>query len=138
MNNNLMQKVGVWLIVGLVLFTVFKQFDKPRAQENITYSQFMEDAKNGKVKRVDVQGRNIQVVPMDGQKYSVVSPGDIWMVGDLMKYGVFFRESSDHVPYLPRELLSRLPSASCPLLNESSPEASVLKLRIRTPERIEP
>ena len=88
MNNNLMQKVGVWLIVGLVLFTVFKQFDKPRAQENITYSQFMEDAKNGKVKRVDVQGRSIQVVPMDGQKYSVVSPGDIWMVGDLMKYGV--------------------------------------------------
>ena len=88
MNNNLMQKVGVWLVVGLVLFTVFKQFDKPRAQENITYSQFMEDAKNGKVKRVDVQGRNIQVVPMDGQKYSVVSPGDIWMVGDLMKYGV--------------------------------------------------
>jgi len=87
-NNNLMQKIGVWLIVGLVLFTVFKQFDKPRAQESITYSQFMEDAKNGKVKRVDVQGRNIQVVPMDGQKYSVVSPGDIWMVGDLMKYGV--------------------------------------------------
>jgi cell division protease FtsH len=83
-----MQKVGVWLIVGLVLFTVFKQFDKPRAQENITYSQFMEDAKNGKVKRVDVQGRNIQVVPIDGQKYTVVSPGDIWMVGDLMKYGV--------------------------------------------------
>jgi cell division protease FtsH len=87
-NNNLMQKVGVWLIVGLVLFTVFKQFDKPRAQESITYSQFMEDAKNGKVKRVDVQGRNIQVVPMDGQKYTVLSPGDIWMVGDLMKYGV--------------------------------------------------
>jgi len=87
-NNNLMQKVGVWLIVGLVLFTVFKQFDKPRVQESVTYSQFMEDAKNGKVKRVDVQGRNIQVVPMDGQKYTVLSPGDIWMVGDLMKYGV--------------------------------------------------
>jgi cell division protease FtsH len=83
-----MQKVGVWLVVGLVLFTVFKQFDKPRAQESITYSQFMEDARNGKVKRVDVQGRSIQVTPLDGQKYSVVSPGDIWMVGDLMKYGV--------------------------------------------------
>jgi cell division protease FtsH len=87
-NNNLIQKIGVWLIVGLVLFTVFKQFDKPRAGESITYTQFMEDAKNGKVKRVDVQGRNIQVTPMDGQKYSVVSPGDIWMVGDLMKFGV--------------------------------------------------
>jgi cell division protease FtsH len=87
-NNNLIQKVGVWLIVGLVLFTVFKQFDKPRAAESVTYTQFMDDARNGKVKRVDVQGRNIQVTPMDGQKYSVVSPGDIWMVGDLMKSGV--------------------------------------------------
>jgi cell division protease FtsH len=74
--------------VGLILFTVFKQFDKPRSQEGITYSQFMDDAKNGKIKRVDVQGRNIQVTPTDGQKYSVISPGDIWMVGDLMKYGV--------------------------------------------------
>jgi len=87
-NNKWIQKVGVWLVVGLILFTVFKQFDKPRSQEGITYSQFMDDAKNGKIKRVDVQGRNIQVTPTDGQKYSVISPGDIWMVGDLMKYGV--------------------------------------------------
>ena len=44
MNNNWIQKVGVWLVVGLILFTVFKQFDKPRAQENITYSQFMDES----------------------------------------------------------------------------------------------
>ena len=78
------QKIGVWLIVGLVLFTVFKQFDKPKAQDQVTYSQFMDDAKSGKVKRVDVQGRTLQVTPNDGNKYSIISPGDIWMVGDLM------------------------------------------------------
>ncbi len=82
------QKIGVWLIVGLVLFTVFKQFDKPKDQNQVTYSQFMDDAKAGKVKRVDVQGRTLQVTPADGAKYSIISPGDIWMVGDLMKYGV--------------------------------------------------
>jgi cell division protease FtsH len=82
------QKIGVWLIVGLVLFTVFKQFDKPKDQTQVTYSQFMDDAKAGKVKRVDVQGRTLQVTPADGNKYSIISPGDIWMVGDLMKYGV--------------------------------------------------
>jgi cell division protease FtsH len=82
------QKIGVWLIVGLVLFTVFKQFDKPKDQTQVTYSQFMDDAKVGKVKRVDVQGRTLQVTPADGNKYSIISPGDIWMVGDLMKYGV--------------------------------------------------
>ncbi len=82
------QKIGVWLIVGLVLFTVFKQFDRPKDQNQVTYSQFMDDAKAGKVKRVDVQGRTLQVTPADGNKYSIISPGDIWMVGDLMKYGV--------------------------------------------------
>jgi cell division protease FtsH len=94
------QKIGVWLIVGLVLFTVFKQFDKPREQNLVTYSQFMDDAKAGKVKRVDVQGRTLQVTPADGNKYSIISPGDIWMVGDLMKYGVQVTGKADDEPNL--------------------------------------
>ena len=92
--------MGVWLIVGLVLFTVFKQFDKPRTQDQVTYSQFMDDAKAGKVKRVDVQGRTIQVTPAEGNKYSLISPGDIWMVGDLMKYGVQVTGKTEDEPNL--------------------------------------
>ena len=98
MNSNMFQKIGVWLIVGLVLFTVFKQFDKPKDQTQVTYSQFMDDAKVGKVKRVDVQGRTLQVTPADGTKYSIISPGDIWMVGDLMKYGVQVTGKADDEP----------------------------------------
>jgi len=100
LNSNMFQKIGVWLIVGLVLFTVFKQFDKPREQNLVTYSQFMDDAKAGKVKRVDVQGRTLQVTPADGNKYSIISPGDIWMVGDLMKYGVQVTGKADDEPNL--------------------------------------
>ena len=98
MNSNMFQKIGVWLIVGLVLFTVFKQFDKPKDQNQVTYSQFMDDAKAGKIKRVDVQGRTLQVTPADGNKYSIISPGDIWMVGDLMKYGVQVTGKADDEP----------------------------------------
>jgi cell division protease FtsH len=94
----MLQKIGVWLIVGLVLFTVFKQFDKPREANQVTYSQFMDDAKAGKVRRVDVQGRTLQVTPNDGSKYSIISPGDIWMVGDLMKYGVQVTGKADDEP----------------------------------------
>jgi cell division protease FtsH len=91
-------KAAVWLVIALVLFTVFKQFDKPRVQEGVSYSQFMDDAKNGKVKNVVVQGRNLTVTPADGQKYQIVSPGDIWMVGDLMKYGVQVSGKADDEP----------------------------------------
>ena len=101
MNSNMFQKIGVWLIVGLVLFTVFKQFDKPKDQNQVTYSQFMDDAKAGKIKRVDVQGRtNLNVVTVDGAKYSLISPGDIWMVGDLMKYGVQVSGKAEDEPNL--------------------------------------
>ncbi|QBC32421.1 MULTISPECIES: ATP-dependent zinc metalloprotease FtsH [Pandoraea] len=98
MNNNMFSKAAVWLVIALVLFTVFKQFDKPHVQEGVTYSQFMDDAKNGKVKNVIVQGRSLQVTPSDGQKYTIVSPGDIWMVGDLMKYGVQVSGKADDEP----------------------------------------
>lgn len=98
MNNNMFSKAAVWLVIALVLFTVFKQFDKPRVQEGVSYSQFMDDAKNGKVKNVIVQGRNLTVTPSDGQKYQIVSPGDIWMVGDLMKYGVQVSGKADDEP----------------------------------------
>uniref|UniRef100_UPI004048DC08 ATP-dependent zinc metalloprotease FtsH n=1 Tax=Polynucleobacter sp. TaxID=2029855 RepID=UPI004048DC08 len=100
MNNNMMQKIGVWLIVGLVLFTVFKQFDKPRDQTQVTYSQFMDDARAGKISRVDVQGRTLQITPKDGSRYSLISPGDIWMVGDLMKYDVQVTGKADEEPNL--------------------------------------
>ena len=60
----------------------------------------MDDAKAGKVKRVDVQGRTLQITPVDGNKYSIISPGDIWMVGDLMKYGVQVTGKTEDEPNL--------------------------------------
>ncbi|AWD32283.1 ATP-dependent zinc metalloprotease FtsH [Candidatus Kinetoplastibacterium sorsogonicusi] len=88
MNNNL-SKIMVWLLVAIGLFTIFKNFDyRPRHSERYTYTQFMDDAKSGRIRRVDIQGDNIKVIPNQGLPYSLTSPGDIWMVSDLMKYGV--------------------------------------------------
>lgn len=100
MNNQWFSKVAVWLVIALVLFTVFKQLDKTRPVESITYTQFMDDARAGKIKRVEVQGRNLKVTPNDGQGYTIASPGDLWMVGDLMKYGVQVSGKPDEEPSL--------------------------------------
>jgi cell division protease FtsH len=99
-NNQMFSKIAVWLVIALVLFTVFKQFEKPRVAESVTYTQFMEDARTGKIKRVEVQGRNLKVSPTEGQAYTIASPGDLWMVGDLMKYGVQVSGKPDDEPSL--------------------------------------
>ena len=43
LNNQWFSKVAVWLVIALVLFTVFKQFDRGATQGNqIGYSDFLE------------------------------------------------------------------------------------------------
>jgi cell division protease FtsH len=89
LNNNMFAKAAIWMVIALVLFTVFKQFEsRQKPVESVSYTQFLEEAKAGKIKRVEVQGRTLQVTPAEGARYTLTSPGDAWMVSDLMKYGV--------------------------------------------------
>src|SRR5512144_387056 len=82
-------KAAIWMVIALVLFTVFKQFEsRQKPAESVSYTQFLEEAKAGKIKRVEVQGRTLQVTPAEGARYTLTSPGDAWMVSDLMKSGV--------------------------------------------------
>lgn len=87
--NNSFSKVAVWMVIALVLFTVFKQFDsRAPSQDRVSYTQFMDDAKAGRIRSVDVQSDTLTVTPDAGRPYVLTAPGDLWMVPDLMKYGV--------------------------------------------------
>ena len=87
--NNSFSKVAIWMVIGLVLFTVFKQFDgRSQPQDSVSYTQFMDDAKSGKIRKVDVQSDVLHVTPDSGRPYTLTSPGDLWMVSDLLKAGV--------------------------------------------------
>ena len=87
--NNMFSKAAVWLVIALVLFTVFKQFDTRQARGvDVPYSVFMEDAKSGRIDSVAIDGRTLRARTKDNQPLTVYSPGDIWMVSDLMKFGV--------------------------------------------------
>lgn len=102
MNKNLLNKVGLWVVVAIVFFTLFRQFEPEQTAPTSTtsYTQFMEDAKAGKVARVDIKGREITVTPTQGQKFVITSPGDLWMVEDLRKSGVQVYGTPEEEPSL--------------------------------------
>ena len=107
-------RVAVWLLSAFVLFTVFRQFDNtataPMNAEQTSYTQFMQDAKDGKIRRVDVQGRKITVTPVEGASYVITSPGDLWMVDDLRKNGVqVFGKPEEEPSFLQTILVSWFP-----------------------------
>jgi cell division protease FtsH len=115
LNNPWFSKVAVWLVILLVMFTVFNQFNKTRtADQTISYTQFLDDAKSGKIKSVEIMGRGetIIVTPKEGAKYTMTSPGDIWLTSDLIKYGVDVRG----VPREEQGLLSQIFISWFPML----------------------
>jgi len=89
--NNLLKNIGIWLVIGLVVLTVVKQFDSRQAtRDTVPYSEFMDKARGGQVEAASVEGRKIlwTTTGNDKKRFVTYSPGDIWMVGDLVKYGV--------------------------------------------------
>jgi len=87
--NNLLKNIGIWLVIGLVVLTVVKQFDARQAtKDTLPYSEFMAQAKDGKVESAVIEGRTIKWTSTDKKRFVTTSPGDIWMVSDLLKFGV--------------------------------------------------
>ena len=90
MDKKSISRLLALILAVAVLFTVFEQFDGTltTTQSGVSYTQFMADAKAGKIARVDVQGSRITVTPQSGPEYTLTSPGDIWMVEDLREAGI--------------------------------------------------
>ncbi len=87
--NNLLKNLLIWLVVGLVVLTVVKQFDaRSGTKDTVPYSDFMEQAKEGHVESASIEGRTIKWIGTDKKANVTYSPGDLWMVGDLVKEGV--------------------------------------------------
>ncbi|HLP97871.1 MAG TPA: ATP-dependent zinc metalloprotease FtsH [Sideroxyarcus sp.] len=89
--NNLFKSVGIWLVVALVLMTVFNQFNarqQSTAQAQLDYSQFLEAVKSGQIEKVTIEGRTLKATTVDGKRITSYAPSDIWMVSDLLKNGV--------------------------------------------------
>ena len=86
--NNAFSKAAIWVVIALVLFTVFRQFDTRQGRAgDVPYSQFMKEAESGRIESVQIDGRTLRARTRDGQAVTVFTPGagDLWMVSDLLK-----------------------------------------------------
>jgi len=75
----------------VVLMSVFNSFGPkvaPTAQ--MSYSQFLQDAKQGRIKQVTIDGRTIQGRTDSGERFTTYSPetDNSPMIGELLNHGV--------------------------------------------------
>ncbi len=99
--NNLIKNVAIWLVIALVLMTVFNQFSQRQSpQQAMEYSQFIEEVKRGHVAKVTIEGRVLKWTNTEGRRFTTYQPSDPWMVSDLLKAGVIIEAKPDEEPSL--------------------------------------
>ncbi|MEO6319337.1 MAG: ATP-dependent zinc metalloprotease FtsH, partial [Polaromonas sp.] len=97
MNNQWFSKIAIWLVIAMVLFTVFKQFDtRGGASSNyLGYSEFLEEVRGKRIKAATIAegqgGTEIVATTTDDRKIRTTATYlDRGLVGDLIANDVKF------------------------------------------------
>jgi len=87
-------KAAIWVVIALVLFTVFKQFDDRGIGGGATpipYSDFLDEVKAQRIREATIEDRTIIALTNDGKKIKATTTTlDRGLIGDLVNNGVKF------------------------------------------------
>ena len=97
MNNSWFSKVAVWMVIAMVLFTVFKQFEGRTAAGvgNVGYSEFIQEVQARRIKTATISeganGTEILAITTDDRRIRTTATYlDRGLVGDLLANNVKF------------------------------------------------
>ena len=90
--NNLTKNLLLWLVIAIVLMTVFNNFgNRQAAARPVEYSQFIEKVRQNQVQSVVIEGRegrNISGKFKSGDSFTTYAPEDRGMISDLLDHNV--------------------------------------------------
>ena len=92
--NNMFSKTAIWVVIALVLFTVFKQFDDRGLAGGATaipYSDFLDEVKAKRIREATIEDRTIVAMTTDGKRIKATTTTlDRGLIGDLIDNDVKF------------------------------------------------
>ena len=89
MNNNTLKSIAIWVAIALLLMTIFNQFSgSSKTDTALVYSQFMQQVKEGRIAKVEIDNHRIKGTTSEGKKFNTYAPTDPWLVSDLLKNNV--------------------------------------------------
>jgi cell division protease FtsH len=97
LNNQWFSKIAVWMVIAMVLFTVFKQFDSRSAAGagSVPYSDFLDEVRSNRIKSATIQegpsGTEIVATTTDDRRIRTTATYmDRGLIGDLINNDVKF------------------------------------------------
>ncbi|MCF7972086.1 MAG: ATP-dependent zinc metalloprotease FtsH [Methylococcaceae bacterium] len=83
-------KFSAWLIMGVVLFSVFSRITMQSNAVNyaVSYSDFIQDIRNGTLSEVNIDGDEISGYRRNGEPFVTYNPNDPKLIDELLQYDV--------------------------------------------------
>ncbi|MBI3229920.1 MAG: ATP-dependent metallopeptidase FtsH/Yme1/Tma family protein [Burkholderiales bacterium] len=113
--NNPFSKAAIWVVIALLLFTVFKSFTDGRGSaggaSQVPYSEFLEEVKSKHLKDVIIEDRSIVATTTDGKKIKTTATYlDRGLINDLINSGTKFDVKQPEEPsFLSQVFISWFP-----------------------------
>jgi cell division protease FtsH len=96
LNNNTLKSIAIWVAIALILMTIFNQFSgSSKTDTALVYSQFMQQVKEGKISKVEIDNHRIKGTTSEGKKFNTYAPTDPWLVSDLLKNNVIVEAKAE-------------------------------------------
>jgi len=91
--NDLVKNIILWVVVAVILMSVFSNLTTNNKIQEISYSEFIKSIQSNQVTDVMLTGRVISGTLQGGAKFSTYSPetDNKAMIGDLLKGGVVIK-----------------------------------------------
>ncbi len=89
--NDVVKNLVLWVVIAVVLLSVFHSFgDRSTSAQNLIYSDFLTQIKQGQVREVTIEGQNINGALVSGAPFSTYSPetNNSALIGDLERANV--------------------------------------------------
>ena len=87
----MVKNILLWVVIAVVLMSVFNSFGpKVAPSAQMSYSQFLQEARDGRIAQVMIDGRTIQGRTGSGERFTTYSPetDNGAMIGELLKHSV--------------------------------------------------
>ena len=91
MLNDLAKNIILWIVIAIVLLTVFQSFSTgTRQSDSVEYSEFLDLVSSGQVDQVVFEGDTIKGFKATGDRFTTYSPetDNTALIGELKKYNV--------------------------------------------------
>jgi len=112
--NDMAKNLLLWLVIAVVLLTVFQNFSPQASKEPLTYTEFVNEIQSDRVKEVTVDGLIITGLRHDDSTFEAVRPqiADDRLMDDLLNHNVEVKGKKPEQASLWQQLLV----ASFPIL----------------------